>query len=146
MHRTIITTHHHSGRATHRVMMMVKEDIQVIKIERGLDQGHNEQWEGHVLAVYTEGICFLGLYMPHATAARDLLRDQIKAFVKSDIRFAWVFHVYDFCWTGCPPPNRCCLPGYHCRLVLFDKVSTHFDTQSDRKTQLIYPGKQKNTA
>ena len=79
---TVFTTHHHSGRATHGVLMMVKEDIQVIKVERGLDEGHDEQWEGRVLAVYTEGICFLGLYMPHATAARDLLRDQIKAFIK----------------------------------------------------------------
>ena len=79
---TVFTTHHHSGRATHGVLMMVKEDIQVIKVERGLDEGHDEQWEGRVLAMYTEGICFLGLYMPHATAARDLLRDQIKAFIK----------------------------------------------------------------
>ena len=68
------------------------------------------------------------------------------SFNLSDIRFAWVFHVYDFCLTGYPPPNRCCLPGYHCGLVLFDRVSTRFDTQSNRKTQLRYPGKQKNTA
>ena len=27
---TVFTTHHHSGRATHGVLMMVKEDIQVI--------------------------------------------------------------------------------------------------------------------
>ena len=62
--------------------MFVKDDIQIVKVRRGLDDGHDEQWEGHVLASYTTKICFLGLYMPHDAAARKLLMDQVRAFIQ----------------------------------------------------------------
>ena len=62
--------------------MFVKDDIQIVNVRRGLDDGHDEQWEGRVLASYTTKICFLGLYMPHDAAARKLLMDQVRAFMQ----------------------------------------------------------------
>ena len=55
----VFTAHHNSGRASHGVLIMVKEDIQITQVQRGLDEGHNEQWEGRVLALYTTGCASL---------------------------------------------------------------------------------------
>ena len=47
----VFSTHHNSGRASHGVLMFVKDDIQIVNVRRGLDDGHDEQWEGRVLAL-----------------------------------------------------------------------------------------------
>ena len=78
----LVAAHHNNGRASHGVIMLVKDNIKIDRVRRGLDTCFDEQWEGRILAVYTKGICFVGVYMPHHTDARDLLRDQIRAFEK----------------------------------------------------------------
>ena len=64
--------------------MLVRQGVEVVEVQRGLDMDGTDHPEGRVLAVKLQSVWVLGLYAPHPEAHLEHLLEQVAAWMSRD--------------------------------------------------------------